>query len=275
MVGQGLASSCKWTGALASYRGEETRVSLPPPYLATPTPKELPLAHPSAALSTPDKTHIKTSVVTSPCVYPNNGSHISSFSVSRGGKVVRLIASHLGEQGSIPGGSLPDFRMWELCRTMPLVGGFSRGSPISPVLAFRRCSIPTSLHPLTPLLSFRKVFLQSRLVSYINLRDSVILRNQEPLEASEAGEKRGKLRRQRRRGKALYLYIQFQKNESFHKHDTRIKKTHVASVNLKLVQKGPSYLDSKLFNKLPQHLQEICTSKQKLFLKQLKEFFLN
>ncbi|KAJ8897702.1 hypothetical protein PR048_003052 [Dryococelus australis] len=31
-----------------------------------------------------------------------------------------------------PAESLPDFRMWELCRTMSLVGGLSLGSPISP-----------------------------------------------------------------------------------------------------------------------------------------------
>ncbi|KAJ8890726.1 hypothetical protein PR048_010235 [Dryococelus australis] len=30
---------------------------------------------------------------------------------------------------SPPTGSFPDFRMWESCRAMPLVGGFSRGSP--------------------------------------------------------------------------------------------------------------------------------------------------
>ncbi|KAJ8895947.1 hypothetical protein PR048_001288 [Dryococelus australis] len=41
--------------------------------------------------------------------------------------------------------SLPDFRMWESCRTMPLVGGFSRGSPVSSTLSFRRCSILTSI----------------------------------------------------------------------------------------------------------------------------------
>ncbi|KAJ8881964.1 hypothetical protein PR048_018452 [Dryococelus australis] len=29
-------------------------------------------------------------------------------------------------------GSLPDLRWWESCRTMPLVGGFSRGSPVPP-----------------------------------------------------------------------------------------------------------------------------------------------
>ncbi|KAJ8891231.1 hypothetical protein PR048_010746 [Dryococelus australis] len=41
--------------------------------------------------------------------------------------------------------SLPDFRMWESCQTMPLVGGFSRGSPVSPALSFRRCTILTSI----------------------------------------------------------------------------------------------------------------------------------
>ncbi|KAJ8880014.1 hypothetical protein PR048_020636 [Dryococelus australis] len=29
-------------------------------------------------------------------------------------------------------GTLPDFRIWESCRTMPLLGGFSRGSPVPP-----------------------------------------------------------------------------------------------------------------------------------------------
>ncbi|KAJ8879667.1 hypothetical protein PR048_020275 [Dryococelus australis] len=56
-------------------------------------------------------------------------------------------ASRQGESCSIPGGvasregSLPDFRMWESCRTMPLVGGFFLGVlPFLPVLSFRRCS---------------------------------------------------------------------------------------------------------------------------------------
>ncbi|KAJ8867035.1 hypothetical protein PR048_032897 [Dryococelus australis] len=39
-----------------------------------------------------------------------------------------------------PAGSL-DFRKWESCWTMPLVGGFSRGSPVSLAPSFRRCSI--------------------------------------------------------------------------------------------------------------------------------------
>ncbi|KAJ8895605.1 hypothetical protein PR048_000941 [Dryococelus australis] len=37
--------------------------------------------------------------------------------------------------------SLADFRKWESCRTMPLVGGFSRRSPVSPTIAFRYCSV--------------------------------------------------------------------------------------------------------------------------------------
>ncbi|KAJ8873496.1 hypothetical protein PR048_024314 [Dryococelus australis] len=54
------------------------------------------------------------------------------------------LASHQGEPGSIPG-RVPDFRKWESCRTMPLVGGFSRGSPISPAPSFRRRSIFASI----------------------------------------------------------------------------------------------------------------------------------
>ncbi|KAJ8870988.1 hypothetical protein PR048_027291 [Dryococelus australis] len=42
-----------------------------------------------------------------------------------------------------PVGSLLDFRTWESCRTMPLVGGFSRGSPVSP-----RSFVPALLHAL-------------------------------------------------------------------------------------------------------------------------------
>ncbi|KAJ8891825.1 hypothetical protein PR048_004379, partial [Dryococelus australis] len=39
----------------------------------------------------------------------------------------------------------PDFRKWESCRTMPLVGGFSRGYPVSPAPSFQRRSIFTSI----------------------------------------------------------------------------------------------------------------------------------
>ncbi|KAJ8873704.1 hypothetical protein PR048_024536 [Dryococelus australis] len=39
-------------------------------------------------------------------------------------------------------GSLASFRKWESCLMVPLVGGFSRGSPVPlPALVFRRCSI--------------------------------------------------------------------------------------------------------------------------------------
>ncbi|KAJ8895324.1 hypothetical protein PR048_000649 [Dryococelus australis] len=58
---------------------------------------------------------------------------------------ISLLASHQGFPGSIPGRVTPDFRMWEPCRTMTLVGGFSRGSPVFPAHSFRCRSIPQSL----------------------------------------------------------------------------------------------------------------------------------
>ncbi|KAJ8872437.1 hypothetical protein PR048_026041 [Dryococelus australis] len=54
-----------------------------------------------------------------------------------------LYDCYQGNAGSIPGRVTPDFRMWESCRTMPLVGGFPRGSPVSPALSFQRCSVLT------------------------------------------------------------------------------------------------------------------------------------
>ncbi|KAJ8871371.1 hypothetical protein PR048_027688 [Dryococelus australis] len=59
---------------------------------------------------------------------------------------VRLLASHQGKPGSIPGRVTPNFCKWESCLMMPLVGSFSRGSPVSPAFSFRRCSIVTSFH---------------------------------------------------------------------------------------------------------------------------------
>ncbi|KAJ8888445.1 hypothetical protein PR048_007935 [Dryococelus australis] len=44
-----------------------------------------------------------------------------------------------------PAWSIPDFRIWESCRTMPLVGGSPRVCPVSPAISFRRCSILTSI----------------------------------------------------------------------------------------------------------------------------------
>ncbi|KAJ8873266.1 hypothetical protein PR048_026900 [Dryococelus australis] len=51
------------------------------------------------------------------------------------------ILSSQGDKGSIPGRVTPDPCRWESCWTMPLVGGFSRGSLISPRPSFQRRSI--------------------------------------------------------------------------------------------------------------------------------------
>ncbi|KAJ8866694.1 hypothetical protein PR048_032555 [Dryococelus australis] len=55
-----------------------------------------------------------------------------------------------------PAGS-PDFRRWESCWMMPLVGGFSRGSPVSPAPSFRRRSVFTSI----TLIGFRDLAVKS------------------------------------------------------------------------------------------------------------------
>ncbi|KAJ8880493.1 hypothetical protein PR048_016963 [Dryococelus australis] len=45
-----------------------------------------------------------------------------------------------------PAGSFQDFRKSKSCQTMPMVGGFSWGSLVSPFLLFRRYTILTSFH---------------------------------------------------------------------------------------------------------------------------------
>ncbi|KAJ8898027.1 hypothetical protein PR048_003387 [Dryococelus australis] len=57
---------------------------------------------------------------------------------------VGLLASHQGEPGSISGRFTPDFRKWESCRTMPLVGGFSPDLPFTP--PFHSGTAPYSPH---------------------------------------------------------------------------------------------------------------------------------
>ncbi|KAJ8874306.1 hypothetical protein PR048_025152 [Dryococelus australis] len=58
---------------------------------------------------------------------------------------VSLFASHQGDPGSISGRVTSDFRKWESCCMMPLVGRFSRRSPVSPTPSFRCCPATTSI----------------------------------------------------------------------------------------------------------------------------------
>ncbi|KAJ8895362.1 hypothetical protein PR048_000694 [Dryococelus australis] len=84
-----------------------------------------------AVCITPNLCFICRQVPTTTC----DGHRVSGK--GSGGAVARALASHHGD----PVGLLPHFRMWESCWTMPLAGGFSRGTPISPDLAFQRLSI--------------------------------------------------------------------------------------------------------------------------------------
>ncbi|KAJ8869101.1 hypothetical protein PR048_030665 [Dryococelus australis] len=60
----------------------------------------------------------------------------------RGGAVVRLLASHLDEPGSIPGGVALGSP-----RVVIVPDDADRGSPVSPAPSVRRCFLLTSLHP--------------------------------------------------------------------------------------------------------------------------------
>ncbi|KAJ8869380.1 hypothetical protein PR048_030956 [Dryococelus australis] len=73
----------------------------------------------------------------------------NSYSVSGAAVAEQLYCSPPTEAHQVqsPAESLPHFRMWESCRTMPLVSWSSWGSPVSSALAFWRCSILTSFHP--------------------------------------------------------------------------------------------------------------------------------
>ncbi|KAJ8874346.1 hypothetical protein PR048_025192 [Dryococelus australis] len=74
-------------------------------------------------------------------------SIFTTLQLYRGATVAERLASSPPTKANrvqSPAGSLLNFRKWESSWTMPLVSGFSRRSPVSPVLIFRRCSILTS-----------------------------------------------------------------------------------------------------------------------------------
>ncbi|KAJ8866003.1 hypothetical protein PR048_033527 [Dryococelus australis] len=87
-------------------------------------------------------------------------SHVGSFFIrslfeshhsgGSGGVVVRPLASHQGEPGSIPDEVPPPpprtAARGESCRTRTLIDGSSRRSPVSPSISFRRCSLLAPLH---------------------------------------------------------------------------------------------------------------------------------
>ncbi|KAJ8870790.1 hypothetical protein PR048_027089 [Dryococelus australis] len=73
-------------------------------------------------------------------------AHSPSFSEAEVAERLDCSPPTKAKRAQSPAGSLPDFRNWESCRTMALVGGFSLESSGIPALAFQRCSILTSFH---------------------------------------------------------------------------------------------------------------------------------
>ncbi|KAJ8870089.1 hypothetical protein PR048_029100 [Dryococelus australis] len=70
--------------------------------------------------------------------------HVGSWPYSFGG---RLACSPPTKSNRVQflAGSPSDVRMWASCRKKPLIGGFSRGSPVCTTLSFRRSSILASI----------------------------------------------------------------------------------------------------------------------------------
>ncbi|KAJ8873236.1 hypothetical protein PR048_026870 [Dryococelus australis] len=67
----------------------------------------------------------------------NSGAWTEADLVSQPGSSAHtddILASHQANPGSNPGRDIPDFNTWRSCRTMILVGGFTRGSPVLPTL---------------------------------------------------------------------------------------------------------------------------------------------
>ncbi|KAJ8867337.1 hypothetical protein PR048_031138 [Dryococelus australis] len=67
-------------------------------------------------------------------------------------------ASYHGKPDSIPGRVTPGFSKLQIYRTMPLVGGFSRCSPVSPDLTFR----PTPFSPHATIIASQDLIVKSR-----------------------------------------------------------------------------------------------------------------
>ncbi|KAJ8869268.1 hypothetical protein PR048_030840 [Dryococelus australis] len=100
----------------------------------------------SALATTPPRPPTSLGLIANPALVSRH-THLLEVIAGVGGHhgAVSPLASHQGEKGSIPGRVVPDFRMWESCWTMPLVDGFSPGSPVSFAPSFRRCSILSSI----------------------------------------------------------------------------------------------------------------------------------
>ncbi|KAJ8870424.1 hypothetical protein PR048_029446 [Dryococelus australis] len=76
---------------------------------------------------------------------------------------VSLLASLQGDPGSIPGRVTTDFRMWESCRTMPLIGRFSRDLPFPP--PFHSNAAQAQFSPHLPSLALKTSVLRAVQIS--------------------------------------------------------------------------------------------------------------
>ncbi|KAJ8894182.1 hypothetical protein PR048_006792 [Dryococelus australis] len=120
--------------------------------LTHPSDKVLPHPYPSATntrLSTPSPKTISPGPLHGPGPGPGGtlgppAPLVGAMSLDPPGNIHNLTTRIPTRRAGFrfPAGSPPDFRMRESWRAVPLVRGFSRGSPVYLALAFRRCSVP-------------------------------------------------------------------------------------------------------------------------------------
>ncbi|KAJ8891019.1 hypothetical protein PR048_010528 [Dryococelus australis] len=148
-VGSPQNPALEWLATLRMFR----HLGLPPTSSALivwPPPADArshqQLNHPGSQRTRPSVTRAAARVRRS-AEFPAEHAYSNKRPTYKTSRGPRLLVSHQCDPGSIPGRATPDFRIWELCRTMPLVGGFSQGFPVYTALSFWRCSIFTANHP--------------------------------------------------------------------------------------------------------------------------------
>ncbi|KAJ8884595.1 hypothetical protein PR048_016452 [Dryococelus australis] len=102
-------------------------------------------------------------------------SHETFYSVTNtaGAAVAERVACQppiTANQAQSPAGTLLHFRMWKSCRTIALVGGFSRGSTFPPPLSPAKASIPALLH-ITHSLSYFRLFYSDKTTKRASYKD--------------------------------------------------------------------------------------------------------
>ncbi|KAJ8869927.1 hypothetical protein PR048_028938 [Dryococelus australis] len=140
-VAQEMCRRIRMATVTSVYRFQET----------IPQLKEMESIHIPLLSSQSQYRRLRKQQLKGPLIHHQPLDNLNTARVGRGVEWLDYSATTKANRAQVPAGLLPDSRMWELWWAKPLVGGLSRGSPVSPALPIRRCCILTSLqfHRLT------------------------------------------------------------------------------------------------------------------------------